>query len=103
MTDADGAAAVVTEQQPSVVLPTPYFLFFIFWSLAAAAAAVAPGLSTSCPRDLEMSPKGLEEGAISLVFSSISSSSSSWQRRGKNKYRPGFSLLLRLFSASTPV
>ncbi len=102
MTDADGAAAVVTEQQPSVVLPTPYFLFFIFWSLAAAAAA-APGLSTSCPRDLEMSPKGLEEEAISHVFSSISSSSSSWQRRGKKIYRPGFSLLLRLFSASTPV
>ncbi|CAM6026066.1 unnamed protein product [Sphagnum balticum] len=99
MTDADDAAAVVTEQQPSVVLPTPYFLFFIFWSLAAAA----PGLSTSCPRDLEMSPKGLEEGAISRVFSSISSSSSSWQRRGEKKYRPGFSLLLRLFSASTPV
>ncbi|KAH8960948.1 hypothetical protein BDL97_05G024600 [Sphagnum fallax] len=101
MTDADGAAAVVTEQQPSVVLPTPYYLLFIFWSLAAAA--VAPGLSTSCPRDLEMSPKGLEEGTTSLVFSSISSSSSSWQRRGKNKYRPGFSLLLRLFSASYPV
>jgi hypothetical protein len=101
MTDADGAAAVVTEQQPSVVLPTPCFLFFIFWSLAAAAAAA--GLSTSCPRDLGMSPKGLEEGAISRVFSSISSSSLSWQRRGENKYRPGFSLLLRLFSASTPV
>ncbi len=55
------------------------YLFFISWPLAAAA----PGLSTSRPRDLEMSPKGLEEGAISRVFSSISSSSSSWQRRGK--------------------
>lgn len=32
MTDADDAAAVITEQQPSVVLPTPY-IYFLFLGL----------------------------------------------------------------------